>query len=228
MDIFADLLLIGVILIFVISGMKRGFTRTLLSFAARIISVVVAAFLSKNFAPIVYNSYLQEGVLKSIKTQLDANFTTTLSDQIAAVTESIPTSLLKISEMFGVNTATFEEQIANADISGDIALALEQNIAAPIILLICRIIIFVIISTLASFVLGFIVNAVCKVVSLPVLRTANKILGAALGLINGVICALIISYVCVIVSGLIDNSEFSQFVLSSQLIKVFTNISLFI
>ena len=88
---------------------------------------------------------------------------------------------------------------------------------------VCRIIIFAIVSFLASLVFSIIINLLCKIVKLPVLRTANKALGGALGLFNGIIFALIVSYICVIVSGLINNSEFSEIVNSSHVIEIFTS-----
>lgn len=182
MGSFVDILLLAIVVFFLFSGIRRGFVRTLLSFASRIASVVLAFFVSDKYDELIYEKFLKDSVVNSI-----------------------------------------EEHVSASSVNGEISSFLEETLAGPASVLVCRIIVFAIISVVASFVFDIIINLVCKIVQLPVLRTANKALGGVLGLLNGLVCVLIISYICVIAVGLVNNAEFSEVIASSRIIEIFTS-----
>lgn len=160
---FIDLILLAVVAYFFFMGIKRGFTRTLLSFLARIASIVAAYFVSDMYDDVVYEKFFIDYISSS----------------------------------------------------------LEQTVAGPIAIAVCRIVIFVLVSAVASLVLNIVINAICNIVKLPVLRTANKLLGAVLGLVNGLLCVFVVSFICTIALSFIDNAEFTEAVSSSYIIDLF-------
>lgn len=223
-----DLILLAVIACFVFVGAKNGFVRTLLSFVAKIASLVVAYFVSDMYAETVYNSFLKESVLGAIEKQIASTDADNFSQQFETAVQSIPDSLLKIAETFGMDMHALKEQSGDLNLTGELVSALEQSVAGPIVVIVCRILIFVIVSAVASFLLGIVVNIISNIVKLPVLRTANKLLGAVLGLLNGAVCVFILSFICVVVSVFIDNTEFTEAVNSSYMVNYLNYRGMFI
>lgn len=176
-----DLILLALIIFFIVTGVKRGFARTLLSFLARIASLVIAYFISDMYAETVYEKFLKDDVVNVIAENFKLDMT---------VMETVSSSV-------------------------------EELVAGPLAVVVCRIVIFAVVSAVASIVLGILVNLICKIAKLPVLRTANKLLGAVLGLFNGLLCVFILSFICTIATGFVDNSEFTEMVNSSYIIDYF-------
>lgn len=228
MQNFIDLLLILLIIFFVISGKRRGFTRTLLSFLSKLASVAAAFFVSNRYAVPFYDTFLKENVLNALESQIQLTSSSDASAQISAVLGSVPQSLTGLAEMLGINTNVIKSEIADFDFTGNAAAAVEESLAGPLVASLCRIVLFALTSFVLSMLLGIVVNLICKVVKLPILRTANSVLGALLGVVNGVVCVFIISYVCVIAASLLGNDVLNNMVYSSRIIELFTDASLFI
>lgn len=223
MGTFVDLLLLAIVIFFVFTGMRNGFVRTLLSFVFKIASVVLAYFVSDKYDEAIYEKFLKDSVINSIEEHVASSSANDASQHISVVLESIPESISGILKALGIDFANFGETTSAYATNGEISSFLEETLAGPASVFVCRIIIFAIVSFVASFVFSIITNILCKIVKLPVLRTANKALGGVLGLLNGMIFVLIVSYLCVIASALINNSEFCEVIESSQVIEIFTS-----
>ncbi len=225
---FIDLLLVLLIIFFIISGKRKGFARTLLSFFSKLVSVAVAFFVSNRYSALFYDKFLKESVVNALETEIKLTSASDTSEQISAVLDSIPQSLTGLAEMFGINTDMIKSEVADYSFTGNVAASLEKSIAGPLIESLCAIVLFALTSAVLSMLLGIVVNLICKIVKLPILRTANSVLGALLGCVNGLICTFIISYVFVIAASLLGNDLFSNVVYSSRIIELFTDASLFI
>ncbi len=225
---FLDLILLAFLVYFVIIGARKGFVRTLLSFVTRIASVVVAWLVSDNYAHVLYDKFLKDNVADAIELHIKSADAGTVAQSFESALQGIPVSLVNIAESFGLNLQSLKYNFESADITGELASALEETVAGPIALVVCKIVIFAVVCVVASLVLNIVVNIVCKIVKLPVLRTANKLLGAVLGVLNGLIAMFILSFLCIILSGFIDNDEFTTLVSSSYIIEYFKHIRIFI
>ncbi len=221
MGTLVDLLLLAAVMFFVFTGMRNGFVRTLLSFVSKIASVVLAYFVSDKYDEVIYEEFLKDSIVNGIEEHVAASSLSDASQQVSVVLESIPESISGILKAFGIDLANFGK--AASAPNGEFSSFLEETLAGPASVFVCRILIFVIVSFIASFVFGIVINMLCKIVKLPVLRTANKALGGVLGLLNGMIFVLIVSYICIIISGLINNPEFGEIVNASYVIEIFTS-----
>lgn len=229
MQNFIDLLLILLIIFFIISGKRRGFTRTLLSFLSKLVSVAAAFFVSDRYAVPFYDTFLKENVLNALESKIQLTSASDTSGQISAVLDSVPQSLTGLAEMLGINMDVIKSEIADFNFTGGTAATVvEESLAGPLVASLCRIVLFALTSVVLSMLLGIAVNLICKVVKLPILRTANSLLGALLGFVNGLICIFIISYVCVIAASLFGNDALNDIVYSSHIIELLTDASLFI
>lgn len=212
---YVDLILIAIVLLFVITGIRKGFARTLLSFVAKVISLVVAYFVSDMYAEEVYERFLKKFVLDAIESDISSSVAGE-TGHVHTVLSELPSFFATIADKFGLDIL-----INRQPDSDGISNALEQSVAGPIAVVVCRIIIFVIVSGVCSLVLDLLVNILCKIVKLPVLKTADKLFGAVLGLVNGFICVFILSFVFSIISGFIKPPEFADVINSSYIIDFF-------
>lgn len=217
-----DLLLVAVLIILVIFGARKGFARTLFSFLAKIASVIIAYVVSDMYADVVYEKFFKESVVGALESNVDSTLASgDISMQISSVWENLPDFLKRIGEAFLIDPLAINGQIDDINLSGEIASSLEQVFAGPLATVVCRIVLFALVSFISSILLSVIVNLICKVVRLPVLRSADKLIGAALGLLNGLVSVFIISFVFTIVSGFITNEAFTEIVNSSYIINIF-------
>lgn len=228
MGLFVDIFIIAIIFISVIAGLKKGFVRSVLSVMAKIISFIISFIVSNRFAPLLYNSYFRDGVVRNVESRVDPSVPLGLSDQVTASLSSIPNVLSGAARMFGIDYEMMEELVKESGLTTDLATNLESAIVGPVVMGICKIIIFAVVSTLSAFVLGAIVNIISGFVKLPVLRQADGLLGAAVGIVNGVLIALIISYFLVILASLLDNSEIIDIIDTSNLVSMFARTNLFV
>lgn len=220
MNFLADILLLAVVILFVIIGKTRGFLRTLLSFLGKIISLVTALFISKTYSEKFYELFLKARVTESLSQKLEADGG---AFDIAEVMKDIPASLLEFCDMLGFDVDSLINGINSSQITNDVAVLIEENVLAPILILVCQVVIFSVVSALISIVLTIVINLVCTVDKLPIIKSANGVLGAVLGLINGVIVVYIVSFVLITLSVLIDNSELNNFIASSYIIEMCTS-----
>lgn len=221
MNFLADILLLAVVILFVIIGKTRGFLRTLLSFLGKIISLVTALFISKTYSEKFYELFLKARVTESLSQKLEADGGGAFD--IAEVMKDIPASLLEFCNMLGFDVDSLMNGINSSQITNDVAVLIEENVLAPILILVCQVVIFSVVSALISIVLTIVINLVCTVDKLPIIKSANGVLGAVLGLINGVIVVYIVSFVLITLSVLIDNSELNNFIASSYIIEMCTS-----
>ena len=131
-----------------------------------------------------------------------------------------PQIVTSIGDNLGFD-ALINQQVDDSGFAEGVSTALEESVAGPIAVVVCRIILFVIVSAVVSFVLNIVVNLLCKVVKLPVLKTADKLFGAGLGLVNGLICVFILSFIFTIASGFISPPELADAINSSYIIDFF-------
>ena len=216
---YVDLALLALVLFFIITGIRKGFARTLLSFVGRIASLIVAYFVSDMYADVVYEKFIKEALTNAIESNVNSALTEGVPEKLNITWSELPQIFTSIVDKLGLEIS----QLDTSGMTQGVSSTLEETIAGPIAIVICRIIIFAIVSVVASFVISILVNLLCKIVKLPILKTADKLLGAGLGLVNGLICVFILSFVFTVVSGFISPSELSDEVNSSYIIDLFAN-----
>ena len=222
MVIIVDLLLLAIVIYFLIMGIRRGFMRTLLSFVSKIASVMLAYFISDKYDELIYETFFKESIISNIEEKLASSPGGEVSQQISDLLTSVPESVSALARALGIDFLSLGESLSASGINGEVSAFVEQILSGPAVF-ICGIIIFAIAYAVITFVFNILINLLCKIVKLPILKTADKALGGALGLFNGFITVLILSYVCVIASAFINNPQFSEIINNSQIIEILTS-----
>lgn len=229
MSIVLDVILVVIFAAFVLTAAKKGFVKTLLE----LVAVAAALILSYQLSPVVaqgaYDGFVKESMVTSIEEQIDENFNTSTAAKKAEVTlDALPDFMVSLASSAGVEINDIKAKIASEKFSSqNIATELVEKVAQPIVIGAMTIVIFMILAIILIFALKFVAHLVSKLFDVPLIGTANKILGGALGACKGVIVLL---FLCTILDFLFakGDGELSVAVNDSFVIGLLDNINPFI
>ena len=183
-----DVLLILVLVLSVVLTIRKGFIRCVFSLACVLVSVIAATSFNQPAAEWVYDNVLSDIVADKVETMIGEN----INNQIAIIdTESlisaVPEFAISALDKMGVEIQPVCENISMLQLSSeDAAHEIAEQIIRPGALILLRLICYLLIFIVARLLTGFIANVISKAARLPVLKQANKFLGAILGLAKGV------------------------------------------
>lgn len=229
MSIALDIILIVIFAAFVLTAAKKGFVKTLLE----LVAVAAALVLAYQFSPVVaqgaYDGFVKESMITSIEEQIDENFNTSTAAKKAEVTlEALPDFMVSLASSAGVEINDIKAKIASEKFSSqNIATELVEKVAEPIVIGAMTIVIFMILAIILIFALKVVAHLISKLFDVPLIGTANKILGGALGACKGVVVLL---FICTILDFLFakGDGELSVAVNDSFVIGLLDNINPFI
>ena len=229
MSVVLDVILVVIFAAFVLTAAKKGFVKTLLE----LVAVAAALILSYQLSPVVaqgaYDGFVKESMVTSIEEQIDENFNTATAAKKAEVTlEALPEFMVSLASSAGVEINDIKAKIASEKFSSqNIATELVEKVAEPIVIGAMTIVIFMILAIILIFALKFVAHLVSKLFDVPLIGTANKVLGALLGACKGVIVLL---FLCTILDFLFakGDGELAAAVNDSFVIGLLDNINPFI
>lgn len=182
MWILADILIIAIVAFFVYSSVKRGFVKSIMGSAARIVSIVLVFNLCTPFGAYLGESAIGDAVKVKIEEKIEKAFEKSEADDSDTIIENL--------EVPGFMSVWMTEQSENAKWVADNAKEGTKNllfeIAMKIIAALLLYIIIRIIFQIVIFILGMLVK-------LPVLGGIDKSLGIIAGVINSLIVIAILT-----------------------------------
>lgn len=190
MSLIIDIIVIAVFAISLLSGLKKGFIRSVMFTVVVVLAFIGAQKLSPDLAKFYNEKFIEKSVVNLVNDSIEdllsdkVNIDTLMNDKEPA--------FLKVLDRFGVSHGDVEEHLNKSDddmtensklksISEFIGKPIAKGIskgAAFVTLFICLLIVL--------FVIAFVVSLVVK---LPVLKAADKLLGGILGAISGILIA---------------------------------------
>lgn len=201
-----DIALIVIWAVFIITAAKKGFALSLLEFAAFAAAMVISFQLSSAFAPGLYENWLEPKVILALQEALPAKGGTAMQ-QAQAVLASLPEEAVSFAQTVGIDVNYLAGQIKELNLgsSDQLARLLAERIGGPIVIQMCRLVLFCIFSVVISIILRLIAGVIDRIFSLPILNTA---LGAVLGAVKGL---LVIALICMTARIVIDlNPQMSE------------------
>jgi uncharacterized membrane protein required for colicin V production len=198
-----DIILLLAFFWMVTIGAVKGFVKSVLGMVALIAAFVIAYQLSAVLAPIIYDRFISERIYEAINTKLsEASGSATAAKQVSAVLASIPEYMINIAASIGIDTNSITEKINGLDNqSATIARELADSVAAPVVTAVTKAIVFVVLLSISYILLMVVVKLIDKFFKLPLLKTANRLLGGALGAVKGAILVYLLCVVILIIVG---------------------------
>ena len=215
MSLLIDVIVIAAFAGCLIKGIKKGFIKSIIG----IVIVIAAIFGSIHFSPALASSmndkFVRVSVISVAKDSIPKVDTDTLVNDM-------PSAFKKVLDRFGTSPEDIRAMFENSD-PNETEEAKRERIAekmgAPLAKAISKALAFLIVFALIYVILLVASVIICAIVKLPVLKAADKLLGAVLGGISGLalawgisiaICALLphlsVLYGGIIPETVIDNS----------------------
>lgn len=210
-----DLILVILVAVIAIISANKGFILA----ALNIVAYAVAGILSKIFAAPVssylYKNFAYEKVMASLNELLPSGSVEgEINTVIESVFESFPSVVYDLASHFGI----FNTDALLADAATGEALTvelLEKNYIGPAVNSVISVVVIVLLFILFAIILRIVFSFINKMLTgkkHKFMRKTNMLLGAALGVIKGVIPAGIICAILNIAAPAINNAQFTDFV----------------
>ena len=188
-----DLILIALWGGMVLWAMARGFFATALTLGAWIVSLTLSGVLSAALAQPLYEVLFANTARTLIESNIDSAIQGSQAAQAARqVIADLPEALKHLAQMTGISTGSLIENLqSSAFNSASAAELLEQAVVAPIVTAAFRLILSIVLFAMLFFAARLITRQIAKLRRLPVLKQADKLLGAALGLLKGALLVFV-------------------------------------
>ena len=220
-----DLIMLIIILLFTIIGFCRGAIKTILSVIGGVLSYFISVALGNRLAQPIYDIFFKEAIGEEISTRvaklLEENNGNIGDSMIDSLPDSLQMFVSDTNIVDALNNVVGEttEQVVTS------ATEIIQQVVEPLVISlisICAIfILFIALNALVNAVL-FLADFVDKI---PVIGKANRIAGAIIGLVAGLVLTIATVSVCSqILPYTSSDSEFRQDINSNSVFfKIFTN-----
>ena len=192
-SLIIDIVLVAIVLITIFLSAKQGFIKVFLGLVGMVVALVCSLWISGIAAEFVFNKAIATAISSSI-TQTVENVGTQSAE---AIVESMPETLYSAAQMLNVDLNGLIKQGLSNTTNGSaqaISEALVENIAKPLVTSLVRFIIFLILYILIIVLIKLITNTLNLVAKLPLLSSANKLLGGVLGFVKGLVIVCIICF----------------------------------
>ena len=199
----ADIIGALIVLTLIIWGAKKGFVKSVFSLGSLILSLILALSLYPVVTDFLEDSVVGDYVRLNVFQAFDEKEDDDITAEEAGDTLNLPGSFQKtVSDAIDQATETVKESLA--DTMANLALKI---LGILIVFLLTKIILWL---------LSVLLNAVAK---LPVIRTANKLLGGITGAIYGVLILYLILALLTFTTAIKTFNKPTQLVLESKYIS---------
>ena len=198
--ILIDLIIVGIIVLFIRKGSKDGFAKTLVGFFAFAIAIILAGVLSAPVANLVYDKAVKGSVENAVSENLVGDSLSGTAEEISNVIDS---TIEKLPAFIKGITGIEEKKEAVLQSVNELELADVKEITDNIVLKYIAPVVIKILSVLAFVVLFVALLFVCKLLSkclklvnkLPLIGKVNAFLGGVLGVLQGAVIALAVCWI---------------------------------
>lgn len=228
MALFLDVILLAALVIFVVLGAKKGFIRALLDGFSTLIAGVLAYTFVEPASQYAYDSFVRNLVRNSLSNALNSttNDFGSVTEKVEILIDKIPESAINFSAKFGFNVDAVADSIIKSRPSDKEVLidTIMTDIADKIMMPLVETITFIVLLVAFVFVLAVVIRLFDSLIKkIPVVKETDKIFGALLGLLKGVIVIFVACTVLAFIAGSSQDEQFVEIVSSSKILEFVNN-----
>lgn len=204
MSLIIDLVVVGLIALFVFVGIKRGFVKEIVSLVGFIVALVLAFSLSNVGAEFAYDNFIDASVQDSVKQSI----TDSVKNDADGILNSVPEEFISAAKTIGIDIEAAVNDSIGVNISDtaqNVALKISHDIARPVVTTLIRVILFLVLFIIIRILIGWLGKVLNIFARLPVLHSANKLLGGIVGFLRGTVIALVLCYVVILIVNVREN-----------------------
>ena len=225
MNLIVDIFIVAVFAVLVLSGVRNGLVRSVISLIVVIACAALAVWLSEPAAQGAYDLFIKN----SLETAVEARLPDTSSAQnVQEVIASLPAVIVEAAQSMGVDINSISQQAGVIDLnSANIAAELCDSIAKPIAVAVLKVLFFVLIFFGFDFILQIAAKGVCKLFDLPVIRSFNRALGGVFGAVKGVFTVVFICLLLDAAASFVPGTAFALAVGESKIVSMIVSTGAF-
>ncbi len=203
MSIIIDLIIIGIILLTVLISAKQGFVKIVIGVAGFIAAVLLAFSLSGPLANLTYQNVIEPPIVNSVAEDSSGS----ASETVDKIWDSLPNVITDNADSLGISKESIiqsvekETQTTAQGIIGNVS----QNVIKPVLTGILETVFAVILIIVLLFVVKILAKLINKVFSFSVVGKLNRTLGGVVGLVKGLLIALIACEVILLIISFTKN-----------------------
>lgn len=212
MHILIDVIIVLVFVITIFHYHRIGFVKALFSVCKFFISVVIAFSLASSLGSVISEKIVREPIRDTINDIIQSNADElNEGENISTLVEKLPGSIKILIDSSDSTTDVLDEDLENKLIDDETVAAVSDIISQKISNIISNIIAFLILFAISMILMSILATILDKLCQLPVIKQANKFLGALFGILCGAFHVFAASTIITLVLYLvgIDNSDFS-------------------
>ena len=193
MFIIVDIILILILAYNIWTGYKQGLINAL----AGIASIILAALCTLMFLTPVTNyindNYMADYVAKQTITTLQINIDEASNDDFINALAAKAEDIKEAGEKLGIKNEQINEVVEKAKTMADDKEGAVKEVTAPLSERISKVVAFIALFAAMSVLVRILIAAVNGFFKMPLLRGANKLLGAGIGAVEGLVIVFVIS-----------------------------------
>lgn len=184
-NLILDIIVVGILILGCIIGAKKGMVYQILSLASFVVSFIVAKIASKAIAAWAYTNFIKEKIELIVSDKITSlipaeylQFATTdnIKESLAEILKDIPTF---ISDM--INLETIDYSLISLESIPELSATIVSVVLAPVIIILISHVVFLILFIVLTLLFKLLIKVTNIVKKIPLIKTANKWIGAILG-----------------------------------------------
>lgn len=198
MSLALDAILLFSAVFIIWAGTSRGFVRSFMSLISAGVSLVAAYAYTPVLSAWIKEKYLADRITNGIFETLKSLARDTATDfyDLDRLTVDLPEPFVGILERYNVDLSSFLDRIRGiTDCTEETVMEISQEIADPTAGILASSLAFLVLFIAAFIVLALLTSLLDAVFNMPVLRTANLLLGFLFGLIEAAVVALALTII---------------------------------
>ncbi len=225
MSIIVDGIFVVVLCLFVYTGIKSGFVRSILNVTSWFVSFLAASELCSAAAAFLYHNLLSKYVTSVISARIPENLEDGSSIYFAGrVASTVPAFAKRCAESLNVNIDQYASYFkTNTDSGETLAKDLSDRIAYPLFTSILSVVTFILIFIVVLTVTQFLVRRFGDLIKVSLFKTPDYVLGGVFGLIEGALVVLLLSVIFHVLAHTIGNEAIIKAVDNSYAVTLMRN-----
>ncbi len=177
----------------------KGFFAALISFVGSLVAIVVSLFLATPIAELLFDVFMRG----NITTRVDSSLSDSLPEQsvsalISGLTDGFPGSLAE--SLDGINVTDELNSVFAGEATGVTADVIVSSTVAPIMIAMTATIIFFFLVFIIKGIFGLVEKVFYSFNKIPLVGQLNNVLGGVVGILPGLINAILVFAVLVLVA----------------------------
>lgn len=216
----ADAALLAVLAVETLHHARKGFVRTVLTLIAALVAFGLAQKFAEPLASWSYDAILNPIVCEKLDEHAaELDDAQTAAEVVAEVAESVPHFLGALLQTIDAEPNEVSRQIASADSEEPMTSEqLSNDLVKPVAMIALKTVCVLICFAVFMGVFHAIIAVIDHVTKLPVLRTANRWLGGALGFLKGLVIVYLLAMLLGLIGQITEKPQVKQIVEHSRIV----------